>query len=58
MSLNPEDLLIRVVEMAESKPYQFELTAMASYSDNESDSDERNKRTGEFHGVFGKYGLV
>jgi len=44
--------------MAESKPYQFELTAVASYSDDESDSDERNKRTGEFHGVFGKYGLV
>ena len=35
--------MINVVEMAESaevKPYQFEPTAAASYSDDESDSDE------------------
>ena len=35
--------MINVVEMAESaevKPYQFEPTAVASYSDDESDSDE------------------
>ena len=35
--------MINVVEMAESaevKPYQFEPTVAASYSDNESDSDE------------------
>ena len=35
--------MINVVEMAESaevKPYQFEQTAAASYSDDESDSDE------------------
>ena len=36
-------LIQHVVEMAESdniKPYQFEPTAVASYSDNESDSDK------------------
>ena len=35
--------MINVVEMAESaevKPYQFEPTAAASYSDDKSDSDE------------------
>ena len=53
--------MINVVEMAEStkvKLYQFEQTALASYSDHVSDLDESNTRTGKFHRAFGKHGLV
>ena len=42
-SLIPEDALLTMAEStitAEVKPYQFEPTTVACYSDEESDSDE------------------
>ena len=43
MSLIPEDELLTMAESTittEVKPYQFELTSVACYSDEDSDSDE------------------
>ena len=49
-SLIPEDALLTMAESiitAEVKPYQFELTTVACYSDEESDSDESDTNVRE-----------